>query len=255
MEQFNLDTWLKDKNRKVTTRLGNREVRIICWDRKNNNNKPIITLMIDPEGNEYITSHSINGWVDDKERYPDKRDLFFADEEEILSEDERIRKGLIKGLSTMRDIHNQQTFSDDAINIDYAIAWLEKQGEQKSTCLLDNSKPNVNFPFEAKVKSTGKIVTIHDGQLCPGGKEWIKYQSNFEDGYKIYEPNDLELVCGIGQHPSWNEDDEKMLNQIQEDLREYYVSKKGYPYVAEPDSVEVMEYNWLKSIEERMKGE
>ena len=48
------------------------------------------------------------------------------------SEDERIRKGLIKGLSAMRDIHKHQTFSDDAINIDDAIAWFEKQGEQKS---------------------------------------------------------------------------------------------------------------------------
>lgn len=47
------------------------------------------------------------------------------------SEDEKIRKGLIKGLSAMRDIHKHQTFSDDAINIDDAIAWLEKQGEQK----------------------------------------------------------------------------------------------------------------------------
>lgn len=47
------------------------------------------------------------------------------------SDGERIRKGLIKGLSAMRDIHKHQTFSDDAINIDDAIAWLEKQGEQK----------------------------------------------------------------------------------------------------------------------------
>jgi hypothetical protein len=47
------------------------------------------------------------------------------------SEDEKIRKGLIKGLSAMRDIHKHQTFSDDAINIDDAIAWLEKQGKQE----------------------------------------------------------------------------------------------------------------------------
>lgn len=46
------------------------------------------------------------------------------------SEDERIRKGLIKGLSAMRDIHKHQTFSDDAININDAIAWLEKQDEK-----------------------------------------------------------------------------------------------------------------------------
>lgn len=86
MEQFNLDTWLKNPNRKVTTRLGNREVRIICYDRKNNNNKPIITLMIDPDGNEYTTFHTKNGFVDETEKYIDKRDLFFADKEEKLTE-------------------------------------------------------------------------------------------------------------------------------------------------------------------------
>ena len=41
------------------------------------------------------------------------------------SYDEKIRKGLIKGLSAMRDIHKHQTFSNDAININDAIAWLE----------------------------------------------------------------------------------------------------------------------------------
>lgn len=81
MEQFSLDKWLQDKSRKVTTRLGNREVRIICCDRKNNNNRPIITLMIDPDGNEYTTFHTKNGFVDETEKYIDKRDLFFADEE------------------------------------------------------------------------------------------------------------------------------------------------------------------------------
>ena len=47
----------------------------------------------------------------------------------VLSEsyDERIRKGLIKGLLAMRDIHKHQTFSDDAIDINDAIEWLERE--------------------------------------------------------------------------------------------------------------------------------
>ena len=56
------------------------------------------------------------------------------------SEDERIRKGLIKGLSAMRDIHKHQTFSDDAINIDDAIAWLK------------SLKPNHWKPSEQNIK-------------------------------------------------------------------------------------------------------
>lgn len=73
--------------------------------------------------------------------------------------------------------------------------------EQKPACLLDNSKSNIEFPFKAKVKRNGKIVTIHGGQLSMDGKEWIKYQSNKEDGYMVYEPEDLELVYNIEQKP------------------------------------------------------
>lgn len=87
MEQFNLDTWLKDKNRKVTTRYGNRKVRIICTDRKAK--LPIVALMVDMDGNEYVTHHTKNGWCSAEEKYPDKRDLFFADKEEKLTEFEK----------------------------------------------------------------------------------------------------------------------------------------------------------------------
>ena len=74
-----------------------------------------------------------------------------------------------------------------------------KDIEHKHFCELDNSCACVKFPFKAKVKSSGTIVAIHGGQLSPDGKEWIKYQSDAEDGYKIYEPNNLELVCEIEQ--------------------------------------------------------
>jgi hypothetical protein len=85
MEQFSLEKWLENQSRKITTRYGDREVRIICTDRKDK--RPIVALMVDmDDGSEYITSHSINGWIDDEEKYPDKRDLFFADEKEELTE-------------------------------------------------------------------------------------------------------------------------------------------------------------------------
>lgn len=82
MEQFSLEKYLENPSRKITTRYGDREVRIICTDRKGK--RPIVALMVDmDDGSEYITSHSINGWIDDEEKYPDKRDLFFADEEKL----------------------------------------------------------------------------------------------------------------------------------------------------------------------------
>ena len=84
--------------------------------------------------------------------------------------------------------------------------------EQKHFCKLDNSYARIKFPFKAKVKSSGKIVTIHDGQLSYDGKEWIKYQSDAKDGYKVYEPNDLlELVCETEYNPAWSKEDDKCL--------------------------------------------
>ena len=113
--------------------------------------------------------------------------------------DERIMKALIHFFS-----------NDENTSFEYwegipkaeVLAWLKKQGEQKPTCLLHNSESNVKFPFKAKVKSNGKIVTIQGGQLSMDCKKYGKYVSNAEDGYMVYKPKDLELVCNIEQKPA-----------------------------------------------------
>lgn len=95
----------------------------------------------------------------------------------------------------------------------YRIKEIEKQGEP--TCLLDNSESNVKFPFKAKVKSNGKIVTIQGGQLSMDCKEYTKYQSNVEDGYMVYEPENLELVCNVEQKSAeWSKEDMDIINGI-----------------------------------------
>lgn len=45
--------------------------------------------------------------------------------QEWSEEDEKIRNGLIKGLTAMKEIYQHSTFSDDAINIVEAISWLK----------------------------------------------------------------------------------------------------------------------------------
>ena len=104
-----------------------------------------------------------------------------------------------------------------------------KKIEYKHICELDNSYACVTFPFKAKVKSSGAIVTIYGGQLSLDGKEWIKYQSDAKDRYKVYEPNNLELVCEIEQKPAWSEDDETMLFHIIEHFEWFY--KEFHPDV------------------------
>ena len=43
------------------------------------------------------------------------------------------------------------------------------------------------------------------------------------------------------------------MNKIQNHLREFYVDKKGYPYVAKSNSPEMTELNWLNSIKDRVQ--
>ena len=116
-----------------------------------------------------------------------------------------------------------------------------KKIEQKHSCELNNSYIYVKFPFKAKVKSSGKIVTIHDGQLSCDGKEWIKYQSDAKDGYKVYEPNNLlELVCEIEQNPAWSKEDDKCLKLAIDNFQTL-----GNSFLTA----------WLKSLKDRIQSQ
>ena len=126
----------------------------------------------------------------------------------------------------------------------YYCKYLEKKGEQKCTYQLNNLKSNIKFPFKAKVKSSGAIVTIHDGQLSLDSKQWITYQSDAEDGYTCYEPNDLELVGE--QKPAWSEEDKRMIESIIKHL------ERQKNYQTNTTNIEQCK-NWLKSIKDRIQ--
>jgi len=179
MEQFSLDKWLKDKSRKVTTRLGNREVRIICWNRKNNSNRPVITLMIDPDGNEYTTFHTKNGFVDEKEKYIDKRDLFFADEEEELTEfekqlgvyiyfpklscefNEEEKKYIKDAANTLLNLARKELGLVDNTCGEYVLNEAYKQGKQdalKDLPKWKKAKENRVLDWVVKFDKDGKII-------------------------------------------------------------------------------------------------
>lgn len=75
MEQFNLDKYLENPNRKVVTRDG-RSVKIICTNAKGN--FPIIALVETYNGNETVLRLKENGrFYNDTEN---SSDLFFAPE-------------------------------------------------------------------------------------------------------------------------------------------------------------------------------
>ena len=78
MEQFSLDEYLKNPNRRIITKDG-KSVRIICTDRRGLNVRPIAALITIPNGDEIIKTY----WEDGVETqgYEDNtNDLFFAPE-------------------------------------------------------------------------------------------------------------------------------------------------------------------------------
>ena len=84
-------------------------------------------------------------------------------------------------------------------------------------------------------------------------KELLEHCINRRDGKQIcVDASDYRRWAAWlekqGEQKSWSEEDERILNKIQDDLRDFYVDKKGYPYVAEPDSPEMIEIDWLKSL-------
>lgn len=96
MKPFNLKEYLDNPDKKITTRYGNREVRIICTDRKNI--RPVVALITDSSGKEFINEYTTAGWSDVEEKYPDKYDLFFADE--LTEFEEAVKSKLSNDYST-----------------------------------------------------------------------------------------------------------------------------------------------------------
>lgn len=84
MKQFNLQEYLENPTRKIVTRYGNRSVRIKCTDMKSK--RPIVALITISDGTEFVNEYTTNGWHDLEEKYPDKYDLFFYDNNEDKSE-------------------------------------------------------------------------------------------------------------------------------------------------------------------------
>ena len=82
MEQFSLEKYLENTNRKVVTRRGN-SVRIICTDRKHGEDELPIVFLEEYINGEFLMTCRKDGRSDN---YDTQYDPFFADEEEKLTE-------------------------------------------------------------------------------------------------------------------------------------------------------------------------
>ena len=85
MEKFLLEKYLENSSRKVVTRRGN-PVRILCTDRKHGEDDLPIVFLEESNGGEFLLTCRNDGRCDN---YDTQYDLFFADEEEELTEFEK----------------------------------------------------------------------------------------------------------------------------------------------------------------------
>jgi hypothetical protein len=181
------------------------------------------------------------------------------------SEDEKIRKRIIHAL------HGDVL---DMEETNKAIAWLEKQGEQKpqgKTALeaineekVDNQfcvKSTDNVEPKFKVKYAGseynvlKVkdvsgVTFYGIEDEPNHIDYVKAE-NCErvDGYNIKEKGSLYPTkpAVFSEHkPAWSEEDERQWNNIWDVLDGHFeLSEEGYKNAA----------NWFKAIKGRVQSQ
>ena len=151
MEQFNLEEWLQDKSRKICTRDG-RPVRIACTD------SPILHHRI-----VGFVECDLFTWTDDGKviyggKCEDKNDLFFADEEDALSEFEKEILNLLNcatpeghGAPT---IEKTKEYSQQLL--DLARKELEKSIEDGAIEFAKSYMEDVNPSFE-KVQESEEL--------------------------------------------------------------------------------------------------
>ena len=155
------------------------------------------------------------------------------------SEDEKIRKALIKAIK-MKAFPTSTCGGELFIcgqSSDKCIAWLEKQGENSSN-----------------IGNDGKIADIIREALANVTSQNVlgKYELTFDDvsDWLDEQPADKKELKEIENNLAWSEDDEINYNYALAACK-YYGEAKGY---ADTETHQKAN-NWLKSIKERLQSQ
>ena len=164
------------------------------------------------------------------------------------NEDERIRKELIKYLKER--LHSG--FNQEVRICNDGIAWLEKQGEQKQHLEL----------------KAGHWYICHQAYCCRAdhltvkeGERFMCEKDGVVKGFIIKEPEKYftEVTAPLSeplkdeQKPVWSEEDKEMLLDAIHWINEFQKSNRCKNENDMQNSVTCQ--FWLKSLQERMKGE
>ena len=158
------------------------------------------------------------------------------------SEEEWIRQRIIQAIRLRADDMNEE-WSDE-------IAWLEKQGEQKS---IDKVEPIFNVGDKIQyLKGCGTIMTI---EKIENG-EYVF--SNNMGRITIENGNKWYLVNHVEQNTAWSEGDEKMLDFAIRAIglcKQYAINHQINGYSKLSDVLNRYEelQTWLKSLKDRVQ--
>lgn len=155
MKQFDLDTWLQDKSRKVITRQG-KPVRIICTDRRLTDSWPIVALEDYGDG-EFVIYANVDGRTDMCAE--NSHDLFFADEEEELTEFEKELQIIIS---------NASYWTSDNGSISTYCQFGDKEIKKISGQILDLARKEIQPEFD---KEMDKMLAETDKVVYQKGRE------------------------------------------------------------------------------------
>lgn len=177
MEQFILEKYLENPSRKVVTREG-RPVRIVCWDLKCNT--PIIAaIQWNQEREDCYCYNTIGRCANDVAEI----DLFFADEEEELTEFE-------KELQTIISEASHWTSDDGSIST--YCQFGDKEIKKISAQILDLAKRELQPEIDKEIDKAYKNI------------DTIVYDNGYKQGqYEIME--DL---------PKWKKDSNNLSSLI-----------------------------------------
>jgi len=138
---------------------------------------------------------------------------------ELKNDDERIKNGLLKLLNCIAMKEYKDTF---CITKEEALAWLEKQGEQKSA---DKIEPKFKVGDVIRLKGSAAEYTIKrvtDTTYYTDG--WSCSIERCEEDYELVEQKST----------AWSEEDEMRFNNI-------FTLLEGLP----------LSQNWFKSLKDR----
>lgn len=238
MEQFSLEKWLQNKSRKVVTGDG-RPVRIICWDAKvdiRQKDYHIIALIDNGSHGEDISYFNEQGV-----EFFKREELFFADEEEELTEFE---KEVAEAYEWAKTTEREDFVNEFAPKLlDLAKKELEKENSEFKPKFTYNEKDYselANKLIEFRNNTPLCSVSYRDGE---GRKVILHYEKEILDLARKELLEEFRCIEGL-----W--DAKKVIEWLMNNINNYLVKGRDIDLIYE-DLRKAMEEGINYAIKEK----